>query len=60
MGPKYVLLLWVKVDQGVMAIKGYSTLPKASGLDPYYWMQFSNILRTSLFLGRGMDGLTLF
>ena len=31
----------VRVDLSVIAIKGYSTFPKAPGLVPYHQMQFS-------------------
>ena len=34
----------VRVDLGVMTIKGYSTLPKSPELEPNYQMQFSVIL----------------
>ena len=43
MGPKQVLPLLIRVDLGVMAIKGYSTLPRSQELEPYYQMQFSVI-----------------
>ena len=36
----------VRVDLGVMVIKGYSTFSKAPGLEFYHQMQFSLILRT--------------
>ena len=35
-GPYLVLPLWVREDLGAMAMKGYSTFPKASRLDPHY------------------------
>ena len=40
--------LWVRVSLGVIAMKRYSTFPKASELEPHHQMQFSVILRTSL------------
>ena len=36
MGPKQVLPLWVKVDLGVMAMKGYSSFPKGPELEPHH------------------------
>ena len=33
--PYQVLPLWVRVDQGVMAMKRYSIFPKDSGLEPH-------------------------
>ena len=41
MRPLQALLLWVRVDMGVMAIKRYSTLPRVSNLELLYQMQFS-------------------
>ena len=38
MRPYQVLPLQVKVDLGVIAMKGYSSFIKASGLKPYYQM----------------------
>ena len=46
MGPQQVLPLWVRVDLEVMAIKGYSTLPKAPELELNHQMQYSIISRT--------------
>ena len=42
-GPLHILLLWVCVDVGVMAIKEFSIIPQ-----PYNLMQFNVILRTPL------------
>ena len=39
-------LIQVRVDQGVMAMKGYSTFPKAPGFYPEHQRQFSVIPRT--------------
>ena len=39
----------VTVDQSVMAMKGYSTLPKSKELEPHHQMQFSVVPRTLLF-----------
>ncbi len=36
----------VRMDLGVMAIKRFSTFPKALELEPHYQMQFSDISRT--------------
>ena len=41
----------VRVDQGVMEIKRYSSFSKSSDLVPPYQMQFSVILRTPFLLG---------
>ena len=38
--------LQVRVDQGIMLMKEYSTLPKPSGLESHHQMQFSVICRT--------------
>ena len=43
MGPRQVLLLRVKVDIGVIAIKKYFIFLKAPGLDPHHRIQFSVI-----------------
>ena len=45
MGHYQVLPLWIKVDLGVMAMKGYFTFSKAPGLKPHHQMQFSAIPR---------------
>ena len=45
MGPKQVLQLQVRVDLGVMAMKGYSTFPRSPKLEPHHQMQFSVISR---------------
>ena len=54
MEPELVLTLWVRVDEGVMTMKGYFILPKCPELELYHQMQFSIIPRTVLF-----GGLTL-
>ena len=38
-----------RVDLGVMAMKGYSALPRSPELKPHHRMQFSVISRTALF-----------
>ena len=38
--------LWIKVDLGVMALKGYLTFPKAPGQEPHHQIQFSVISKT--------------
>ena len=50
MRPKQILPFHVKVDLGVMALKGYSTLTRSLEFELYHWMQFSVILRIP-FLG---------
>ena len=50
MGPKEIQSYQVRVDLGVIAIKAYSTFPKALGLEPYHQKQFSFILRAHLHL----------
>ena len=49
MGPEQGLLLRVKVNQVVMAMNEYSTLPRASEQDPRHWVLFS-VLRRAPFL----------
>ena len=46
MALKQVQPLQVRVDQRVMAMKEYSTFPKAPGLEPHYQMKFSVLPRT--------------
>ena len=36
MEPLQVQPVWVRVDLGVMAMKGYSTFTKAPGLEPHH------------------------
>ena len=48
-----ILGLWVSLDLGVIAVKGYSTLPRSSGLEPHHRMQSSVIPRTSFIWMRG-------
>ena len=38
MAPQQVLPLQVRVDLRVMAMKGYSTFPKAPGVEPQHQM----------------------
>ncbi len=40
------LSVWVKVNIGVMAIKGYITLPRASEQEHHHQIQFSVITWT--------------
>ena len=49
MGSKQVLPLQVRVDMGLMTIKGYSTFPRSQDLEPHHQMLFNIILRTILF-----------
>ena len=35
-GPYHMLQFWVKVDQGVMVMKGHSTLPRSLKLEPHH------------------------
>ena len=46
MGPYQVLPLWVTMYLGVVAMKEYSTFPKAPGLGPHHQMQFNFIPKT--------------
>ena len=39
--PVHVQQLWVRVDLGVMAMKGYSSFQRSSELELHHWMQFS-------------------
>ena len=43
-----VLTVWVRVDLGVMTMKGYSTFPRSPELEPHHKMQFSVIPKTPL------------
>ena len=52
MGPKQILLC-LKVDQRVIAMKRYSILPKDPVLDLHCWMQFNVIPKT--LIGRKRD-----
>ena len=36
----------VRVDQGEMAMKRYSTFPKSQGLEPHHQMQFNFVPKT--------------
>ena len=56
MRSKQVLSLWVSVDLGVMAMKGYSILPRSPELEPHHQMKFSVIHRMTpptFFAGEG-------
>ena len=44
MGPQQLQPRWDRVDLGVMAIKGYSTFAKASGLEPHNHIVISKTL----------------
>ena len=46
MGLKQVLTPQIRVNLGVIAIKGYSTFPRAPEIEPHHQVQFSVILRT--------------
>ena len=52
MGPKQVLPLQLRVDLGVIVMKGYSAFPKASWLEPCYLMQPSVI--SKILVGKGI------
>ena len=47
MRPQQVLLLQVREDQGLMALKRYSTFPKAPGPELHHPMQFSIIFQAT-------------
>ena len=49
MTAKQELPLQVRVDLGVMVMKGYSTLSRSLKLEPNLWMQFTVIPSTPLF-----------
>ena len=49
LGPYQVLAFQVRVDLGLMVMKLYSTLLRATELEPHQQMQFSFIPRTRLF-----------
>ena len=46
MGPKPLLPLWVRVDLGIMVMKGYSIFSKSPRLESHYKMQFCVICKT--------------
>ena len=50
MGPENEQRLWHKMEMGVMPIKGYPKLHRAEELVPHLQVQFSDLLRTQLFL----------
>ena len=52
-----MLPLRVRVDLGVMAMKGYSTFPRALELEPHHQMQFNVMPRTPIF--DSVDGVNL-
>ena len=54
MAPKPVLQLHVKMKQGVMAMKEYSTITRSQALEPRQQIQFSVIPRTPLCGGGGL------
>ena len=45
-GLSQVLTVGVRVDLGIMEMKGYISFPKSSGLEPAHQMQFSDIPKT--------------
>ena len=49
MRPYQLLPFRVRVNLGVMAMKEYSTLLRASEMEPHHRMQFSVILRSPIF-----------
>ena len=51
MRPEQILPLWFRLDLGVMAMKGYFTLPRAPELESHHHIQFSVIPRISFFGG---------
>ena len=56
MRPQQVLPLKIKVDLGIMAMKGYSTLPRSPELEPHHQMLFSIIPGSPIFCrGQGFD-----
>ena len=46
MEPKQVLPFWVRVDLGIMTMKGFFTLSRSPEQEPFHQMQFSGIPRT--------------
>ena len=53
MEPQQVLPLCVRVDLGVMTVKWYFILPRASELESHHQIQFSAIPRIVLFVVEG-------
>ena len=51
-GPYQVLLLQAKVDLGVMAMKRYSTFPKAPALLKAHYQMLFNVISRTLVRGR--------
>ena len=56
MGPKSILMQNVKVDLGVMSLKGYSTLPRSPELEPHRHMPYNVITYSHLSI---LAGFTL-
>ena len=50
MRPKQILPLWVRVDQAVMAMKRYSTLPRSLELEPHHKIQLIIIPKIQLII----------
>ena len=50
MDPKQILLLWVRMNLRVMAMKGYFTFPD-SELEPHHCIQFNVITKAPHFCG---------
>ena len=48
MGTEQVLPLRISLDLGVMTMKGYSTFPKAPGLEPHHQMDHNHIQASNL------------
>ena len=57
-GSNQVLLLWAKVDLGVMAMKGYFALFRDPELEPHHLMQSNVITRLSLHRGYNQNILS--
>ena len=55
MGLSKIIPLQVRVDLEIMAMKGYSTLPRSPELEPHHQMHFIVIPRIPQF-GRGAPG----
>ena len=49
MGPYHGLQRWIRIDQGVMVTKEYSTFLGSPELEPHHQMQFSVIRKTSYY-----------
>ena len=57
MGLYQVRLLLVRVDKGAIAMKGYSTPARPSKQKPHNQVHFSIILKSPLFLCKGLTPL---